>query len=154
MQFTVALRMLTKRVLSRPAGTTLSWSSTRPLSNSNDFFCLGWDGRPLLNSLNKGETGRQRLDEEESNSEAGDYRKYHEKQKSSPQLKVEIVAARKPIIQRANHGGDEKEILLVRETVDDALLRAEEMWRAAKVRGDPDSPQARALARILREKIL
>ncbi|KAI0500252.1 hypothetical protein KFK09_018462 [Dendrobium nobile] len=151
MQFAAALRTLNKRVISRPAPAAL-FSSTRQQCTSEELYCLGWDGRPLRSSLGKGETEWRWPEEEEENRET-EYRKYYEKHKPSPLSMVELVDTRKPITRAMDHVDDEKKMfLLVRETVDDALRRAEEMWWAAKVRGDPDSPQARALARMLRER--
>lgn len=150
MQFTFPLRTLTARASCRPTIAAIL-SSTRSQSASYDFPCLGWDGRPLRGSVGECETGRQWLEEEE-NLETEDYRKYYENHKPSPLSKMEFVDTRKPIIRATDRAGDENEFMLLRETVDDALRRAEEMYWEAKVRGDPDSPQARALARMLRER--
>ncbi|XP_020693859.1 uncharacterized protein LOC110107806 [Dendrobium catenatum] len=152
MQFAAALRTLNKCVIYRPAPAAL-FSSARQQCTSDELYCLGWDGRPLRSSLGKGDTEWRWREEEEENRETEDYRKYYEKNKPSPLSMVELVDTRKPITRAMDHVDDEKKVfLLVRETVDDALRRAEEMWWAAKVRGDPDSPQARALARMLRER--
>ncbi|KAK8936912.1 hypothetical protein KSP39_PZI012210 [Platanthera zijinensis] len=123
-----------------------------PLFFSDEVSCVGWDGWPLRRGGGEdGEPGR--VEKEEING-MEDNRRYYEKHKPSPLSEVDLADTRKPISQATDRPRDDKvEYLLVRETLDDALRRAEELWWASKVRGgDPDSPQAKALTGMLGRK--
>ncbi|XP_077218894.1 GATA transcription factor-like protein [Tasmannia lanceolata] len=113
-------------------------------SSLEDASCVGWDGAPY--------------DDLQLQQEDEDYYKDH---RPSPLSQIEFVDTRKPIT-RATDGGavdDEvggDEIVLWREeqldSVDEALSRAETIFRESAEKGDPDSPQSRVLAALLRQR--
>ncbi|KAG1338734.1 hypothetical protein COCNU_04G010400 [Cocos nucifera] len=108
-----------------------------------DATCVGVDGSPLAGGF-----GAEVKEEEE------EYAVYYKEHKPSPLSEIEFVDTRKPINQ-AWDGGASDDVgrgVMVEDTVDAALQRAEAMFQAARERGDPDSPQSRALARMLRER--
>ncbi|XP_043710616.1 uncharacterized protein LOC122659580 [Telopea speciosissima] len=118
-------------------------------TSSQDVSCVGVDGSPAL------PTGG---DDGDGEDELANYYKHH---KPSPLSEVEFVDTRKPIT-RATDGtadsveyGGEPDVIGWREeqldTAEEALQRAVRMWRENAMRGDPDSPQSRALRAMLGE---
>ncbi|KAJ1699339.1 hypothetical protein LUZ63_007851 [Rhynchospora breviuscula] len=84
-------------------------------------------------------------------------RKYYEKHKPSPLSHIEFADTRKPF-RKATDGkasaseveGGEGRGILLEDTVDAALERAERMFREAATRGVPEWPHSQALQRMLR----
>lgn len=112
-----------------------------------DATCVGVDGSPLASGGDSAGGFRAQVEEEEE-----EYAAYYKEHKPSPLWEIEFVDTRKPISQ-AWDGGASDDVatgVMVEDTVDAALQRAETMFQAARERGDPDSPQSRALARMLR----
>ncbi|XP_008795769.2 uncharacterized protein LOC103711414 [Phoenix dactylifera] len=120
-----------------------------------DATCVGADGSPLAGRGDSvGSFGAQVKEEEEE-----EYAAYYKGHKPSPLSEIEFMDTRKPINQAWDGGarddvggGEGGRGLMEEDTVDAALQRAEAMFQAARERGDPDSPQSRALARMLRER--
>ncbi|KAJ8500557.1 hypothetical protein OPV22_011109 [Ensete ventricosum] len=107
-----------------------------------DVACVGLDGTPLH---------REQQKEEE------DFKEYYEHHKPSPLAEIEFADTRKPIT-RATDGGASYDVdlgpgrgVMVEETVDEALARAEAMFRERAMTGVPDLPHSWALRRMLRE---
>ncbi|OAY75452.1 hypothetical protein ACMD2_20359 [Ananas comosus] len=119
--------------------------------------CVGVDGAaPLSAAGAEAAPAAPPPAKEEEGEEGDDNEAYYRDHKPSPLSQVEMVDTRKPI----NRGvvvvvgveGGEGRGVMVEETVDDALARAEAMFREAAARGDPDLPHSRALARLLRQR--
>ena len=114
-------------------------------SISTDAICAGVDGTPLPNN-EEGEQRRREVEEE-------DYRAYYSHHKASPLSEIEVVDTRKPITRATDgtygdHEGDKVVIGWFPEqldTAEEALQRANEIWKQSAMRGDPDSPQSRVL---------
>lgn len=96
--------------------------------------CVGLDGSPWP----------------EKGVEDDDSEEYFMHRKASPLSEIEVADTRKPI-SRATDGyaeGGGNVVLFSdeqRDSAEDSLRRAAEMWREAAVRGDPDSPHGRVL---------
>lgn len=126
------------------------WShASQPIDN---VACIGPDGTPLdgspLDDNKQGMNRDQRADED---------RDYYEHHKASPLSEIEFVDTRRPI-SRARDGekrddvwGGEGKGYVIRESVDDALRRAEAIFNEARERGDPSLPHSRALMRKIQE---
>ncbi|KAL6339681.1 hypothetical protein AAG906_034766 [Vitis piasezkii] len=114
-------------------------------SISTDAICAGVDGTLLPNN-EEGEQRRREMEEE-------DYRAYYSHHKASPLSEIEVVDTRKPITRATDgtygdHEGDKVVIGWLPEqldTAEEALQRANEIWKQSAMRGDPDSPQSRVL---------
>lgn len=118
----------------------LSSGHRRP--NINVTPCVGSDGRPI--------------DRDDWSSEkeefVDDYKRYYAHHKASPLSELEFVDTRKPITQATDAvEGDMGTGVMVEETVDQALARAEEMFRTRAMLGDPSLPHSKVLRRMLRQ---
>ncbi|WOK96101.1 hypothetical protein Cni_G04808 [Canna indica] len=105
--------------------------------------CVGPDGSPL-----DGKATEERREQEQ------EYKEYYKHHKPSPLSEIEFVDTRKPITQAtaggaSDVGGDTGRGMMVEETVDEALARAEAMFRMRAMMGDPDLPHSRVLRRML-----
>lgn len=111
-----------------------------------EVSCVGWDGAPV----DDGRWGEVQAEEDD--------RDYYKERRPSPLSEIEFADTRVPIRRAtdnevvADEYGGGSDIRVWREeqldTAEDALLRAEAMFMAARERGDPDSPQSRVLARL------
>ncbi|KAJ3683675.1 hypothetical protein LUZ60_013902 [Juncus effusus] len=85
-------------------------------------------------------------------------REYYKHHKPSTLSNIEFTDTRKPLTRASDGGagaleteGGEERGIMVKDTVDDSLARAERLFREATMRGDPDIwPHSRALARMLK----
>lgn len=148
---------------STTAGPTTSptFQQKRRLSAEalNEVSCVGADGTPLTGEGEEGPGKKyywEELDEDQKR-ENDDYKEYFEERKASPLSEIEFADTRLPI-SRATDGekrddqwGGEGRGYYIRDTVDEALARAEAMFNAAREMGDPTMPHSRALRRKLRE---
>ncbi|KAJ4967887.1 hypothetical protein NE237_014588 [Protea cynaroides] len=100
------------------------------------------------------------LEREYQQQQEDDEQEYDKCHKPSPLSEVEFVDTRKPITRAtdgtacADEYGENRVIGWSKEqldTVDEALERAVRIWRENAMRGDPDSPQSRALRALLGE---
>lgn len=80
-------------------------------------------------------------------------REYYRTHKPSPLAEVEFADTRKPITRATDRYADVPG-LMVEDTVDDSLARAEAMFREAAARGNPEWPHSRALAEMLARREL
>ncbi|MQM13282.1 hypothetical protein Taro_046203 [Colocasia esculenta] len=124
-----------------------------------DVSCVGWDGKPLVGGA-EGEEQEQEQEEERTK----DYKEYFDHHKPTPLSELEFADTRRPIRQATDsdvvdddagvgegpRGWREEQ----KDTVDEALLRAEAMFRAAAERGDPDTTHGRVLASYQRLVLL
>ncbi|OAY72102.1 hypothetical protein ACMD2_12475 [Ananas comosus] len=101
---------------------------------------VGVDGT----ALRHGRAGGGGKEEEEA--AVAELREYYKSHKPSPLSGVEVADTRKPITQAVSDGpgGEGRGVM-----ADDALGRAERMFRAAAERGNPAWPHSQALARVL-----
>ncbi|XP_010911672.2 uncharacterized protein [Elaeis guineensis] len=93
-----------------------------------DATCVGVDGSPLAGGF-----------EAQVKEEEEEYAAYYKEHKPSPLSEIEFVDTRKPISQ-AWDGGASDDVgmgVMVEDTVDAALQRAEAMFQAARERGTP-----------------
>lgn len=99
-----------------------------------------------------GPTGRRGKEEEEA--AVAELREYYKSHKPSPLSAAEVADTRKPITQATSDcTGDEGRGVMADETVDDALGRAERMFRASVERGNAAArPHSRDLATVLIEQ--
>ncbi|XP_042518544.1 uncharacterized protein LOC122092287 [Macadamia integrifolia] len=115
-------------------------------TSSVDASCVGVDGSPLW------KLGGDGVDE---------FVEYYKDHKPSPLSEVEFVDTRKPITRATDGTADSVEygrgadVIGWREeqldTAEEALQRAVRIWKENAMRGDPDSPQSRALRALLGE---
>jgi hypothetical protein len=85
------------------------------------------------------------------------FRKYYENHKPSPLSHIEFADTRKPFGKATDgpasasevEGGEGRGVML-EDTVDAALERAERLFREAATRGVPEWPHSQALTRMLR----
>ncbi|XP_042439287.1 uncharacterized protein LOC122024681 [Zingiber officinale] len=104
--------------------------------------CIGFDGRPI--------------DREDWSNEkvefVDDSKRYYAHHKASPLSEIEFVDTRKPITRATDAvEGDMGRGVMVEETVDQALARAEEIFRMRAMMGDPSLPHSKVLRRMLRQ---
>ncbi|XP_072984317.1 uncharacterized protein [Typha latifolia] len=116
----------------------------------DDVSCVGADGSSLT---------RVGASVEEVDDDVEEYRRYYEDHKPSPLSEIEMADTRKPITRSTDGSasdramaGEEGMGVMAEETMDDALARAESMFREKAQRGDPEWPHSRALARMLEER--
>lgn len=116
--------------------------------------CVGADGTPLGGEAGVGLQDQRRYEQEEQQQEE-DYKAYYQHRKPSPLSEIKFVDTRKPIT-RATDGGASDDVewdigrgVMVKETVDEALARAEAMFRERAMAGNPDLPHSRVLRRML-----
>ncbi|XP_074266492.1 uncharacterized protein LOC141589766 [Silene latifolia] len=83
-----------------------------------------------------------------------DNKEYFKDHKASPLSEIEFADTRKPITQATDTNTREGVIVFKEEqqdTAEEALLRAAEIWKWNKMRGDPDSPHGRVLRQLCGE---
>ncbi|KAL5996230.1 hypothetical protein ACLOJK_026304 [Asimina triloba] len=107
-----------------------------------------------------GVDGTRAGDDQKYEEEEDDYKEYYREHKASPLSEVEFVDTRVPMRQATDCPPQEydeyrrKEVILWSkeqlDTAEEALRRAEALFRAAAESGDPDTPWGRVLAGVRR----
>uniref|UniRef100_A0A803M9C0 Uncharacterized protein n=2 Tax=Chenopodium quinoa TaxID=63459 RepID=A0A803M9C0_CHEQI len=92
----------------------------------------------------------------ENRAQEEDNKNYFKDHKASPLSEVEFADTRKPVTQATDsptsYYGKEPGLILFtpeqQDTAEASLLRAVEIWKWNKMRGDPDSPHGRVLREL------
>ncbi|KAL9239050.1 hypothetical protein vseg_013405 [Gypsophila vaccaria] len=90
--------------------------------------------------------------EAQKKAQEADNKEYFKDHKASPISEIEFADSRKPITQATDTIRVDKGITFFtveqRDTAEQSLLRAAEIWKWNKIRGDPDSPHGRVLRQL------
>ncbi|KAK9756891.1 hypothetical protein RND81_01G127700 [Saponaria officinalis] len=128
----------------RKAQTQTRKAQTQPEPTPPEITCIGLDVSPWPDDDETDQKAQKKAQEED--------KEYFKDHKASPLSEIEFADSRKPITQATDTNTTLGGIILFNDeqndTAEDSLMRAMEIWKWNKMRGDPDSPHGRVLRQL------